>query len=104
MAEVTVAQVPPGSLIIVYDATLPDDARSLLAEKLGHDDFAIWHVPRGGVVDVVSRLEDVPEWLGEAIANGGRPPRAREWNRPGGKAHRVPLDAVTPVGIIDPET
>jgi hypothetical protein len=93
MAEVTVAHVPPGSLIVVYDAKLPDDARDLLAARLGHDQFAIWHVPKGGRVEVVAP-DDLPVWLAEALDNGGRAPRPWEFHRPSGEGVAVAKDAV----------
>lgn len=73
MADVTVEQVPPGSLIIlkgvqIEPPELVDELAAVLRDHLGHDQLALLVFDEAsGKVVVVSDPEYFPTWLGDAL-------------------------------------
>lgn len=73
MAEVTVEQIPPGSLIImrgiqIDPPELVDELAETLRHHLGHEQLAVLVLDEAnGKVEVVSDVESFPTWLAAAL-------------------------------------
>lgn len=70
MADVKVLEVPHGSLVVLYDVEMPDEVNvaQVLATAIGHEEFAVLELSKGGRVMRFTDAGELPDWIAAKLS------------------------------------